>query len=320
MVLDCAGDPHGGLREMFVDRLMGPRIAAGQRPVLRPVFRKAHGIASGRFVVRPDLPDELRVGLFAGGPYRTWVRFSSDVAPEDPDLHGTCGIALKLFGPEGATHDFVLQNHDVFFVDTAREMCEFTQAIFERRVDRYRSEHPTTDRVLEEMKKVVASVLTTPYWGILPHRFGDGRHAKYKLEPVDPAPSGAPATGERDHLGADLLARLRAGPARFRFLVQLRTHADAMPLDAATVRWDEAASPPEHVATLLLDRQDVAAPGQPDYGEGLSFSIWRTPREQEPVGSIAEARRVAYVSAADLRRRENGVPLEEPAEPRAVAA
>jgi hypothetical protein len=66
------------------------------------------------------------------------VRFSSDTVPTSPDLKTTCGIAIKLFGVPGpkllapdedaTTHDFLLQNHDVFFVDTARDMCEFTEA------------------------------------------------------------------------------------------------------------------------------------------------------------------------------------------------
>ena len=33
-----------------------------------------------------DLPEELRVGVFAGDRYDAWVRFSSDATPTDPDL------------------------------------------------------------------------------------------------------------------------------------------------------------------------------------------------------------------------------------------
>ena len=310
----CGADPVGGLKEFFVDRLMGPVVPAGERPV----FRKAHGVAGGRFTVRPDLPEELRVGLLAGGPYTAWVRFSSDCRPRDKDLEETCGVALKLFGVGGGTHDFLLQNHDVFFVDTARDMCEFTEAIFAGRVAEYEQAHPVTARVREDMRKCVPSVLGTPYWGILPHRFGDERYVKYKLEPEGFEADGPPAVERRDYLAEDFARRLRAGPARFRFMVQLRTDPDAMPLDAATVRWDESASPPQHVATLELAQQDVSAEGQAEYGEGLAFTIWRAAREHEPVGSVADARRVAYAAAGDLRRTVTGVPLEEPAEPRPV--
>lgn len=134
---DCGDDPVAALKTMFVDLVMGSRISAGQDPVLRPVFLKPHGVAHGTFTVRPDLPEHLRVGLFQHAEFPAWVRFSSDTLPTLPDLRTTVGIAIKLFDVPGekllepeedaTTHDFLLQNHDVFFVDTARDMCEFTR-------------------------------------------------------------------------------------------------------------------------------------------------------------------------------------------------
>ena len=67
--------------------------------------------------------------------FPAWVRFSSDTLPTDPDSKTTLGIGIKLFGVpgekllgDGDTHDFILQNFDIFFVDTAKDMCEFTRA------------------------------------------------------------------------------------------------------------------------------------------------------------------------------------------------
>src|SRR4051794_18264284 len=164
--VDCAADPIASLKAMFVDVIMGQRIAAGQDPALRPVFLKPHGVAGATFTVRPDLPEELRVGIFAGTAYRAWVRFSSDTVPTAPDLKTTCGIAIKLFGVDGPklltpdedapTHDLLAQNHDVFFVDTARDMCEFTKAgVVDGDYGPYLAAHPTTARILDEMSKVV---------------------------------------------------------------------------------------------------------------------------------------------------------------------
>ncbi|MGH2943639.1 MAG: LodA/GoxA family CTQ-dependent oxidase, partial [Solirubrobacteraceae bacterium] len=112
--------------------------------------------------------------------------------------------------------------------------------------------------------------------------------------------------------------RLLDGEASFHFCVQLQTDPQRMPLDAATVRWQESVSPPVHVATLTLPRQDVDADGQAVYGEDLSFNPWRALAEHAPEGSIADARKVAYQAAATLRRERNDVPLEEPTEPRPV--
>jgi hypothetical protein len=317
---DCGADPIAALKTMFVDIVMGRRLGGGQKPALRPVFLKPHGIAGGTFAIEPGLPEELRVGVFAGESFPAWVRFSSDTTPTTPDAGKTCGIAIKLCGVPGiTTHDFLLQNHDVFFVDTAQAMCEFTYAgVVGSGYGPYLAAHPKTAGILDAMKKTVPSVLGTDYWSGLPYRFGDGRHAKYKIVPAgaSAAPPAGLSADDPDYLRADLRHRLLEHDATFHFCVQLRTDEKHMPLDEATVAWSESASPPIHVATLTLPRQDVDAPGQAEWGENLAFDTWRTLPEHEPVGSVAEARRVAYRAAAELRRERNGVSTEEPPEPR----
>lgn len=324
---DC-DDPIASLRTMFVDLVQAKRIAAGQSPALRPVFLKPHGVARATLTVRPDLPDDLRVGVFAGTAYDAWVRFSSDTLPTVPDLKTTVGIGIKLFGVPGpkllapdtdaTTQDFLLQNMDVFFVDTAAAMCAFTRAgVVEHDYDSYLEAHPTTKAILDAMQKVVPSCLTTPYWSGLPYRFGADRYVKYKLLPVSAAEPATPAD-ENDpyYLHADLRARLLAGEATFALQVQLRTDDATMPLDEATVRWEESESEPVTVATLTVHRQDVDSRGQAAYGENLAYNPWHALAEHEPVGSISDARKVVYQASADQRRDVNGVPLGEPTTPR----
>src|SRR5262249_53220985 len=147
----------------------------------------------GTFEVVPDLAPDLRVGVFAGGSYPVWVRFSSDTLPSNPDLKTTCGIGIKLFNVpgeklvgDGTTQDFVLQNHDVFFVDAATDMCEFTKAgVVGGNYQPYLDTHPITKRILDEMQKVEVSVLTTTYWSGLPYSFGKSQYVKYSLEPEE---------------------------------------------------------------------------------------------------------------------------------------
>src|ERR1700678_2357195 len=176
--VDCA-DPLTALRTMFVDMVQAGRIERGQEPALRPVFLKPHGVAHALFEVRPDLPEELRVGLFRGNRYDAWVRFSSDTLPTRPDLKSTCGIGIKLFGVAGeklldsaryaTTHDLVLQNVDVFFVDTATDMCQFTGAgAVNHDYDAYFAEHPQTKQLIDKMAQHVPSVLEATYWSGLP--------------------------------------------------------------------------------------------------------------------------------------------------------
>jgi hypothetical protein len=321
---DCAANPIEGVKQLFVDQFQGSQIATGEVPATRPVFRRVHGVAHGTFVVRPDLPPELRVGVLAQkSEYPAWVRFSSDVQPGSPDYKGTVGIGIKLFGVEGrklmepdqdaTTHDFILQNHDVFFVDNATDMCLVSQDF-----DAFVKTHPKTQQILNDMEKVVETVLDTPYWGVLPSRFGEKQYCKYKLVPevVPPGSGREPDFDDPFYLRADLHRRMQNGEARLRFMVQLRTHPEQMPLDEATVRWSEELSPPIHVATLVLPRQDLDTRGQSEYGENLAINTWHALPAHEPVGSLAEARKITYRASARVRRDVNGVPLAEPVEPR----
>ena len=326
---DCAADPIVGLRQMFVDQVQYGRIAAGQTPARRPVFLRLHGVAHGALQVRPDLPAELRLGLFQDRPaYPAWVRFSSDAPDGVPDGGSTIGVAIKLFdvpGPkalspdqDAPTADLLFQNSNVFFVDDAAEMCAFTKASLSGQdaAKRWLADHPVTRRILQAMRQVVPTALASPFWSVIPFHFGRDRYCKYKLEPEVVPPGPAPDYADPDYLGADLRVRLRGGASRFRLLVQLQTDPESMPLDRATVAWDEGVSKPVHVATLVLPAQDVAARGQAAYGEALAFNPWRTPEAHRPVGSIAEVRRVVYQASAALRRNVNGQPLGEPREVR----
>ena len=325
---DCATDPIGGLRRLFVDYFQGLGMAAGRDPATRPVFLRLHGVAHGTLRINDDLPAELRVGLFGKArDYPVWVRFSSDRQPGIPDLNGTIGIAIKVFDVEGrkllgpdeeaSTHDFILQNSDVFFVDTARDMCEFTCQSLNGHGNEYLQLHPTTDRILKEMEKTVESVLATAFWSGLPSRYGEGRFVKYKLEPVDvPAATERPDFDDPGYLRSDLQSRMRQGDSVFRFMVQFQTNETDMPLDKATVRWSEESSPPFHVATLTLPRQDLATRGQNIYGENLAFNPWHALPEHAPQGSLAEARKIVYQASADRRRNVNGIPTGEPGQPR----
>ena len=315
---DCAANPTERVEEMFVDLIQRQRIERGQTPARRTVFLKQHGVVHGWLKPVARLAKEYRIGTFAHGDLPCWVRFSSDTQPTSPDLHSTLGIGIKLFGVpgpklfgEGDTADFIMQNHDVFFVNNAVDFCKFTTAgVVDGDYPGYLKRHPATAAVLNEMEKAEASCLTAEYWAILPFAFGGDRYVKYKLEPVGQE-IGEPFN-ENDYLAVDLASRLRRGPAAFRFLIQRRGDPKKDPLDEAMKRWTGEWV---HIADLELNQQDIEQRGQGAYGENLSFNIWRTPPEQEPQGSIAAMRRVVYKGSADQRRLANGVTLTEPVNP-----
>ena len=324
--VDCGSDPAASLTTMFVDMVQKGRIQKGQCPALRPVFLKAHSVAYGMFRVKNNLPKYFKVGLFAGKEYPLWARFSSDTLPTSTDYKSTLGIGLKLFdtptpkifgNPNDTTFDFILQNMDVFFVDTAKDMCDFTRAgVVDGDYDPYLKTHPKTREIIDAMAKPVGSALASPYWGVLPFACGPSAYVKYKLEPtIDVPPPSEPPT-DPSYLADDLSQRLAAGEVTFRFCMQLRTNPETMPLDQATVAWPEEESPFVHVADVCFPMQDVNERNQATYGENLSYNIWRVTEDHAPQGSIAEVRKVVYAASAEERRNVNGIPNGEPSAPR----
>jgi len=310
---------------MFVEIAQQKRIKLGQMPAERPVFRKLHGVAYGELRMAPKRPADLKVGVFSYDSLTAWVRFSSDTSPTSPDLQSTIGIGIKVFGVSGRdalgedsdTADFIMQNFPVFFLDNAKQMCEFTYAgVVQGDYPGYLAKHPKTAKLLNEMQKVEGSVLTTTYWAILPFGAGGNQIVKYRLDPETPPEN--VANNNADYLATDIASRLSEREYRFRFMVQRRTNPATMPLDEATVDWPEAESPYVQVATLILFRQDINARGQAEYGQSLAFNIFRVPPVQAPApeSSIAQVRKVVYAASAATRHEANGQSLQDNPQPR----
>ncbi len=329
-------DPIECLQHMFVDMTAKRRVEVlGQCPARRPVFLRTHGNIKGEIAFKSDIPEELQHGIFAnpGAKHPVYVRYSSDLADGRPDWMSTIGIGIKIFDMPGAkvvsddganTADLLLQNVPFFFVDTAKQMCEFTKASFEGWSDEWiQRVAPATNTLLDDMAKPIRSVLATDLWSVVPFRLGPS-HCKYKLVPATSTFAGDPEIEDPNFLGEDLAARLSKGPATLDILVQKRPDPNELgqayvdehfPLDRATVVWNEDEAVPVHVATIKLPKQDIEKPEQEIYGDWLAFNIGRVPEANAPVGSIAEARMTVYQASADYRRSQNGQPEKEPKKP-----
>ena len=85
----------------------------------RDAHPKMHGVVKAEFTVEPDLPPELRVGVFSEPrTYQAWIRFSNQFDTINPDsTRDIRGMAIKLMGVPGEklldaekyeqTHDFI---------------------------------------------------------------------------------------------------------------------------------------------------------------------------------------------------------------------
>ena len=107
---------------------------------LRDAHPKQHGTVAAQFIVEPDLPAELRVGVFSGpATYDAFIRFSNANPTVSADYRRDVrGMAIKLIGVKGkklledsgdtSTNDFVLISYDVFLTRGVQQMYEFTEA------------------------------------------------------------------------------------------------------------------------------------------------------------------------------------------------
>lgn len=291
-------------------------------PARRAVFLKPHGCASATFEVLADLPARYKVGLFATpGVHRAWTRHSSDTVPTKADqANNTIGFAVKVLDVPGTkilageesftTHDFLMQNINVFFSDTAADFLAFNEAAFSGKLDPYLAQHPRTDQILTAMEKPVENVLGSRYWSTTPYRFGDKDYAKYTARPCAEPSAEAIPTDDKNYLRTRLVRDLKANEACFELQVQLRGAPADYPLDQATVEWDETKSPPQTVAKITIAKQDIDQ--NEALCENMSFTAWHALPEHRPVGSINKARGLVYKHLADLRRSRNDVPLTEP--------
>ena len=115
---------------------------SGDRPVLRGVHPKDHGCVQSTFRIADDLPEELRVGVFAkpGTEYPAWIRFSNAAvlvgADSTPTSHGSRGMAIKVLKLEGTrlidrdeplTQDFLMVNQPVFAFSNVEDYEAFSE-------------------------------------------------------------------------------------------------------------------------------------------------------------------------------------------------
>jgi hypothetical protein len=301
------------------------------RPVPRDVHPKQHGCVRAEFVVESALPETLRHGVLqASRTYAAVVRFSNSKQRDDrlPDGHG---MAIKLVGVEGekllaadgaaTTQDFVLIDHPVFFargvadlVPLARDFQRLMLGGPVQKAGTVLIAMLSSDRRFRLLRQAGAkrpdNPLEVQYWSTTPYKLGEGA-MKFSLRPqLDTAPQ--PPIKSADKLRLAMAAQLREREARFDFLVQLQTDPVTMPIEDATVRWDEAASPFRKVATLIIPRQIFDSPAQHAFGQNLSFSPWHGLLEHRPLGGINRARRMAYEVMSAERLAASGVAKREP--------
>ena len=269
------------------------------------------GCVEAEFTVLPDLPGELRVGLFAvPRAYRAWIRFAnaSSQSDRDKDIRG---MSVRVYDVPGVnltagatTQDFVLNSHPVMVASDTRSFLELLQAMegggFQRAL--YFARHPRSARIGFAARSNPSSHLDIPYWSTTPFLYGPERAVKYITRPCAPASAQPPKPLTDGYLREALRTRLATAEACFDFMVQFQSDDQRMPIEDATVEWKESDSPYRAVARIRIPPQRVDDPARLRACEDTGFNPWHALVEHRPLGSMNRARREIYRAMADLRQ------------------
>jgi hypothetical protein len=301
-------------------------------PMQRDAHPKSHGCVRGWFYVMVNLPDYLKVGVFATAVrFPCWIRFSNgspNVSGDNtPDVRG---IAIKLMGvpgekvldPNGTTQDFVLCNAPAFFVKDLEDYNIFFDAVSKGPLALltkffFPSFNPFKWRLLElknlarSMLEKVISPLCLRYWSQTPYCFGENSFVKYSVIPRN-VPLVVPAADSNRLRGTMKKELATSEGVVLDFLVQVRNPLANQPLDDSRIEWLERDSPFVHAATIVIPPQDFDTEERRQFDENLSFTPWHTLPAHQPAGVINRARRVVYQAISAFRHRFNGVAPVEP--------
>lgn len=312
------------LRSQMIKNYKGGRM-------LRDVHAKAHGCVQAEFIVRNDLPDELRVGVFAEPKtFQAVVRFSSTgaLAPiggtgKDitPDARG---MSVKLLGVPGEkilederwadTQDFLMFTPNRFFAPDPQAFLDLTTALTTNWLvfGGFLLTHVSMALALAGSLKKVPNLLELQYFSAVPYQFGE-KAVKFSAKPVLQRNSEMPRRPISDnYLRERLQEQLAQEAISFDFMIQFQKDPYAMPIENGLLAWSEEVSPFLKVATIKIPRQFFDSPEQMICCDNLSFTPWHSLPEHRPLGSLSRARRLVYQEISRFRHERNDVPREEP--------
>lgn len=290
----------------------------------RDAHTKMHGIVKAEFIVEPDLPEQLRVGMFKEpGTYQAWIRFSNQNLM-NPDIKKDIrGMAIKVMGVPGAklmpheedspNHDFVLISSSFFMARDVQEFDDLIKGLTGGNLALlfFFLTHWRMDWNLIKSMKSFANPLQIRYWSSTPYLFGK-RAVKYSAIPYFDVPDTIPENPDYDLLRLAMIKQLATEDVRFDFAVQFQTDADTMPIEDPGVQWSEVESPFRKIATIKIPRQEFDSDKQREFGENISYNPARCLAEHRPLGGINRARMLVYQAISIFRHEKNQVPVKEP--------
>ena len=318
--------------------------ADGGRPI-RSVHAKSHGLLVGELRIPAGLAPELAQGLFARpGSLPVVIRLSTtpgDILPDD--VSTPRAMSIKIIGVEGerlpgsegdVTQDFVLVNGPAFNKPTAKAFAGNLK-LLAATTDKAEGSKQVLSAALRGLEKVVEAVggksatltalgghpATNPlgetYFSQVPVLFGE-YFGKICVRPVSPSLKAlykepVELHDRPDGLRDAVAAYFEEQGGEWELCVQLCTDIDKMPVEDASVAWDETLSPYVPVARIVAGAQASWSDAKAQASDQrLAFSPWHGVAAHRPLGGVMRVRKGAYEAAQAFRAAKNQRPLSEP--------
>jgi catalase len=298
---------------------------------LRDAHAKAHGCVKAEVQVLPELPGELRQGMFSE-PGKTWqatMRLSNGNAyPQFDSIRDARGMAIKLFDVPGtqllsdrqgrSEQDFVMFSHPNFFVSNVAEYRQnvAAQADGKKMMAFFPGWDPRAWQVrhlfiaLATLAPAPSSPTRTTYFSVSPYKFGEA-NAKFRVMP-DPDSCPAYNLPEQNRklpnfLRNALNQQLSTDrvPACFALQIQRQDANKYMPIEDTSIEWRESDAPFETVARIKVPAQDFDTPALNLQCDNQSFNPWFGIEAHRPIGGINRLRKAVYEAVSDYRHARN---------------
>lgn len=298
---------------------------------LRDAHAKAHGCVKAEVQVLPELPGELRQGVFSE-PGKTWqatMRLSNGNAyPQFDSIRDARGMAIKLLDVPGkqllsdqqgrSEQDFVMFSHPNFFVSDVAEYRQnvAAQADGKKIMAFFPGRDPRDWQVrhlfiaLATLSPAPSSPTRTTYFSVSPYKFGEA-NAKFR---VIPDPDNCPAYNLPEQnrklpnfLRNALNQQLSTDrvPACFALQIQRQDANKYMPIEDTSIEWRESDAPFETVARINVPAQDFDTPALNLQCDNQSFNPWFGLEAHRPIGGINRLRKAVYEAVSDYRHSRN---------------
>jgi hypothetical protein len=291
---------------------------------------KTHGVLRGEFVVRDDLPENMRVGIFAEPKkYPAWVRFSGPGPYITPDIDdvGFMSMSIKLMGVPGPKLlDDEQHTQDLLGVSTPTFVTPDTRANARlqywslRNASVFYFLDPRDSHVLDSIMQLLwtktqRNPLEDRYFSCVPYLLGEGQAMQYSFRSRRTKRSRVPRLPLRppdNYLREAMVRTLAEEDVEFDILLQLQTDPHKMPIENNAVLWPTKLSPRVPAAVLRIPRQTFDSQAQLDFARVLRFNPWHCIAEHRPLGNQSRARKRMYSELARLRQEMNAVEHYEP--------